>query len=51
MDKLKRFIQIDSITLGVRSQACPKYPQWQVYDIFEISQEKREGLKWLFACK
>ena len=47
----KRFIQIDSITLGVHSQACPKYRQWQVYDIFEISQEKREGLKWLFACK
>ena len=26
-DKHKRFLQPDSITLGVRSQAYPKYPK------------------------
>ena len=26
-DKHERFLQVDSITLGVRSQACPKYPK------------------------
>ena len=28
------FLQVDSITLGVRSYACPKYPKQQVYNIF-----------------
>ena len=26
-DKHERFLQVDSITLGVHSQACPKYPK------------------------
>ena len=26
-DKLECFLQVDSITLGVGSQACPKYPK------------------------
>ena len=26
-DRLKSFLQVDSITLGVRSQTCPKYPK------------------------
>ena len=26
-DKHDCFLQVDSITLGVRSQACPKYPK------------------------
>ena len=26
-DKYKRFLQDDSITLGVHNQACPKYPK------------------------
>ena len=26
-DKRKSFLQVDSITLGVRSQALPKYPE------------------------
>ena len=42
-DKHKVFVQADSITLVVCSQACPKYPKQQVYDIFLISQGKREG--------
>ena len=29
-DKQKKFLQVDSITLGVHSQACPKYPKQQV---------------------
>ena len=29
-DKLKSFLQVDSVSLGVRSQACPKYPKQQV---------------------
>ena len=41
-DKHKNVLQGDSITLGVDSQACPKYPKQQVYNIFGISQEKRE---------
>ena len=35
------FLQDDSITLGMRSQGCPKYPK-QVYNIFAICQGKRE---------
>ena len=31
------FLQVDSITLGVLSQACPKYPEQHVYNIFAIS--------------
>ena len=29
-DKLKSFLQVDSVSLGVRCQACPKYPKRQV---------------------
>ena len=41
-DKHKHFLQIDSISLSVRSQTYPKHPKQQVYSIFAISQEKRE---------
>ena len=41
-DKHQNLLQVDSITMGVRSQACPKYPK-QICDIFAISQGKREG--------
>ena len=27
VDKDVSFLQVDSITLGVRSQACPNYPK------------------------
>ena len=30
-DKQESFLQGDSITLGVCSQACPKYPKQHVY--------------------
>ena len=36
-DKRESFLQLYSITLGVYSQACPKYPKQQVYNIFAIS--------------
>ena len=36
-------IKADGLTLGVHSQACPKYPKQQIYNIFAISQEKCEG--------
>ena len=39
----KKFLQIDSITLVVHSQAYPKYPKQQVYNVFAISQGKRIG--------
>ena len=39
----KNFLQVDSITLGVYSKVCPKYPKQQVYNIFAISQGKHEG--------
>ena len=42
-DKHKSFLQADNITLSVHSQACLKYPKQQVYNIFAISQGKREG--------
>ena len=42
-DKHKNFLQVDSITLGVHSQACPKDPKQQLYNIFAISQGKLEG--------
>ena len=45
------FLQIDSITMGVFSQACPKYPKQQVYNIFEISQRKCDELDFLPADK
>ena len=41
-DKRKKVLQVDSITLGKNSQACPEYPKQQVYNIFAISQGKRE---------
>ena len=41
-NKHESFLQVDIITLGLCSQACPKYPK-QVYNIFVISKGKREG--------
>ena len=43
-DRHKSFRQDYSTTLGVHSQTCPDYPKQQVYNIFVICQEKREGL-------
>ena len=37
------FVQSDSVTLGLHSQACPKYLKQQVYNMFVIFQGKREG--------
>ena len=34
-------LQINSITLGVRSQECPKYAEQQARNIFAIPQENR----------
>ena len=41
-DKNKSFLQDDSITLGVHSQACPEYPKQQIYNVFAISHGKHE---------
>ena len=41
-NKHESFLQVDSITLGLRRHACPKYPK-QVYNIFVIPQGKCEG--------
>ena len=49
-DKHKRFIQNDSIILGVRSQTGLKYQKQPVHNIFAISQGKHEGWSWFFAC-
>ena len=35
--KHESFLQTDSITMGVHSQACLKYPKQQVSNIFAIS--------------
>ena len=29
-DKNQSFLQIDTVILGGCSQACPKYPKWEV---------------------
>ena len=42
-DKHESFLQVDSNTLSVHSQACPKYPKQQIYNIIAISQGKGEG--------
>ena len=42
-DKHENFLQVDSITLSVRSQTCAKYPEQQTHNVFAISQGKREG--------
>ena len=42
-DKQESVLQVDSITLGVHRQACPKYLKSQVCHIFAISQGTREG--------
>ena len=41
-DKHENFLQNDSITLGVHIQTY--LPKQQVYKIFSLFQEKREGL-------
>ena len=42
-DKQHRsFLEVDSITLNMRSQACPKYPKQQVCTIFATSQGKHQ---------
>ena len=41
VDKHKSFLQDDSITCDVRSQACPKYPKQQVYNIFAINMLRK----------
>ena len=42
-NKQEGFLQVDSITLDLFSQAYPKYPRQYVYNIFVISQGKCEG--------
>ena len=41
-DKLRSFLQVDTIILGVRSQVYPEYPQWQVSNIVAISRENEK---------
>ena len=44
-DKQDSFLQIDSITLGMPSQACPNYPKQQVYNISAIiTLSKHDGI-------
>ena len=50
-DKEESFLQDSSVTLGVHSQACQKYPKPHVCNIFVISQGKCEGWSWFFACR
>ena len=45
---LENFLQVDSITLDLLSQACLMYPK-RVYNIFVISQGKLEGWTWYFS--
>ena len=43
-NKHKRFLQDDSIALGMHRQTDPKYQKQPVYNIFAKSQGKHEGL-------
>ena len=43
VDKHESVLQGDSITLGVRNHACPKYPKQQFYNIFAICQGNHKG--------
>ena len=43
-DKHESFLEYDSVSLSVGSQACPKYPKQQICNIFATSHRKREGL-------
>ena len=38
---MKSFLQDDSIILGVCSQAYPKYPKQQVYNIFATNMSRK----------
>ena len=37
------FLQPDVVVYGGHIQAFPKYPKQQFWEIFAISQEKKEG--------
>ena len=50
-NKHEGFLQVDSITFCLFSQACPKYSKESVYNIFVISQGKCEGWTWSFAYR
>ena len=39
-DKHKSFLQVDSIILGVGTQACSKYPKRHVYNILQYLKQK-----------
>ena len=41
-DERQRSFYIDTIILGGYGQACPNYPEWQVYYLFAISSERTE---------
>ena len=41
-DKHRTFLQIDSITLSMHGQGCPKYPKQQLYNIFGIFPKFRK---------
>ena len=40
-DKHKSFLQGDSISYGVRTQACSKYPKQKAYNIFAINMSRQ----------
>ena len=50
-DKHKSFLQVDGITVGVHSQACPKSQNNKFTKVFVIFKGKREGWSWSFAYK
>ena len=50
-DKHKSFLQVDGITSGVHSQACPESQNNKFTDVFVIFKGKHEGWSWSFAYK
>ena len=50
-DKHQSFLQVGAIPFGRWGQLFPKYPKWQVSNIFVIFQERREGQMWFFCMK
>ena len=51
-DEHKSFLQVDSITLDVHSQACSNYPKYHVCKIFtKIKQNVKDEVEFLSPDK
>ena len=47
----ERFIQIDTIILGVFGQTCANYLKLEICYFFAISYKRKQWWSWFFACR